>query len=357
MTMVEAGIESSARADTDRRWEAVARRDGAADGTFVYAVTTTGVFCRPSCRSRRPLRRHVEFYLDGGAAERAGYRACKRCRPTEADPRSRLDGLLTQACRLLETPEGIARSDEIAAEVGLSTYYFQRAFKRRMGVTPQEYRRRVLAERAKRELADAGSVTEAVYAAGYSSSSRFYEGAGRELGMPARDARSGAAGRPVQYAVRACSLGRLLVAWTERGVCDVRFGDSDGSLTEALVQRLPGALLARGAVPSWVDDVLGLVERPRAAEIPLDIQGTAFQERVWQELRRIPRGETRTYADVARAVGAPDAARAVARACAANPAAVVIPCHRVIRSDGDASGYRWGTERKKELLRRERRSR
>jgi AraC family transcriptional regulator of adaptative response/methylated-DNA-[protein]-cysteine methyltransferase len=335
------------------RWDAVRQRDRTADGSFVYAVKTTGVFCRPSCASRVPLRRNVEFFERQEQAAKAGYRPCKRCRPTKADPRRERNRILVTACRLLEAKEGVARNDEVAAAVGLSPYYFQRFFKSRLGVSPQQYRRRVLAERAKAELIDAESVTQAVFAAGYSSSSRFYEGPGRELGMPARETRTGATGHAIRYAVRACSLGQLLVAWTDRGACDIRLGDSAEQVTRALSKRFPGAVLARTGLPVWIEAVAELVERPHSADIPLDIRGTAFQQRVWQELRRIPMGETRSYSDVARALGTPGASRAVARACATNPLAVVVPCHRVVRSDGDLSGYRWGRDRKEELLRRE----
>jgi AraC family transcriptional regulator of adaptative response/methylated-DNA-[protein]-cysteine methyltransferase len=265
--------------------------------------------------------------------------------------------MLVQACRLLEAGDNGVRSDEVAARLGLNRNYFQRFFKRRTGVTPQEYRRRTLSERAKGELSKSESVTGAVYAAGYSSSSRFYEGAGRELGMSPREARAGANGRTVEYAVRPCSLGRLLVAWTDRGVCDVQFGESDAEVAESLAERLPGAVLAEANVPRWVDDVAALAERPHNRRIPIDIQGTAFQQRVWKELQRIPTGETRSYAEIARAIGAPTSARAVARACAINRVAVVIPCHRVVRTDGDLSGYRWGRERKATLLRHEGKSR
>jgi AraC family transcriptional regulator of adaptative response/methylated-DNA-[protein]-cysteine methyltransferase len=315
------------------RWRAVARRDEAADGRFFVGVKTTGIYCRPSCRSRQPLRKNVEFFRDVKEAVKAGYRACKRCRPDEVDPRQNLDRMLVQACRLLEAGDNGVRSDEVAARLGLNRNYFQRFFKRRTGVTPQEYRRRTLSERAKGELSKSESVTGAVYAAGYSSSSRFYEGAGRELGMSPREARAGANGRTVEYAVRPCSLGRLLVAWTDRGVCDVQFGESDAEVAESLA------------------------ERPHNRRIPIDIQGTAFQQRVWKELQRIPTGETRSYAEIARAIGAPTSARAVARACAINRVAVVIPCHRVVRTDGDLSGYRWGRERKATLLRHEGKSR
>jgi AraC family transcriptional regulator of adaptative response/methylated-DNA-[protein]-cysteine methyltransferase len=341
--------------DDDARWNAITHRLASADGQFLYAVTTTGIFCRPSCPSRLPLRANVELFDTSADAVRAGFRACKRCKPTEASPAAKLAALLVSACRLLERQEA-TQTEEVAREVGLSTFYFSRLFKSHVGVTPQEYRRRALAERAKEGIAAAGSVTESIYEAGYSSSSRFYDGVGRELGMTPREARAGALGQSVGYAVRRCSLGRVLVAWTAKGVCDVRFGATEKELAGALRARFPRAAVAREEVPAWVDEVVGAVEQPRALGIPLDVYGTAFQQRVWRELLRIPAGETRTYAEIARAIGAPSSARAVAQACASNNLAVVVPCHRVVRADGALSGYRWGTARKKALLQREGRS-
>jgi AraC family transcriptional regulator, regulatory protein of adaptative response / methylated-DNA-[protein]-cysteine methyltransferase len=338
---------------TAARWKALLGRDGAADGRFVYAVRTTGVFCRPSCPSRAPLRQNVEFFAGHREAEAAGYRACLRCRPTGVDPRSERAATIVAACRRLERDEPV-RSEELARELGVSPFYFQRLFKQHTGVTPQAYRRRVLAERARASLASAATVTEAVYHAGYASSSRFYDGIGRELGMRPAEAKRGAVGHDVRYAVRRCTLGRVLVAWTERGVCQVALGDTNVALVELLQQRFARAeLRASDTVPSWVGEVLDAIDTPRTLDIPLDIQGTAFQQRVWSELRRIPAGETRSYAEVARALGMPAASRAVARACASNPVAVVIPCHRVVRSDGTLSGYRWGEARKRKLLQRE----
>jgi len=333
----------------DPRWDALVERRRSPAVPFVYGVSTTGVFCLPWCASRRPRRENVEFFETSSAAERAGYRACKRCRPTEDGA----DGLrLEEACRLLSV-SAAATSAAVAAQVGLSPFYFQRFFKRKLGVTPGAYRRRVLAERAKAALPGSGSVSEAIYAGGYAASSGFYSQAGRELGMPPSAARAGAPDQAVAYVVRRCSLGRVLVAFTERGVCDVAFGDSEAELSERLRERYPRARLVRTEAPVWVDEVVKLVEQPEPSSIPLDIQGTAFQERVWQELRRIPVGETRSYTELARAVGDPKAVRAVAQACAANRVAVLIPCHRVVRSDGALSGYRWGAKRKAALLERE----
>ena len=334
----------------DARWKALTERRREPAAAFVYAVATTGVYCVPWCASRRPRRENVQFFETPAAAERAGYRACKRCRPAEAPESARR---LEEACRLLaELPHG--SSAEVAAQIGLSPFYFQRFFKRQLGITPGAYRRRVLAERAKSALPAAGSVTEAIFDAGYGASSRFYAQAARELGMPPSAARSGARGEAVQYTVRPCAYGRVLIAFTTRGVCAVTLGDEERELIEQLSRRYPKARVVHSDCPEWVAHVLDAIDNPGLQDIPLDIRGTAFQERVWSELRRIPAGETRSYAQIAAAVGDPRAVRAVARACAENRVAVLIPCHRVVRSDGKLSGYRWGVERKRKLLERER---
>ena len=336
--------------EDSERWQAVLERRREADGRFVYAVQTTGVFCRPSCASRRALRKNVRFFDSPEAAQRAGFRACLKCAPERAVKPA--TARLLEACRLLEA-EDRARTAQVASSIGLSAAHFVRAFRALMGITPQAYRRRVLAERARATLAGSASVTQNVYEAGYSTSSRFYEGVGRELGMPARQLRAGAAEIEVGYVIRPCSLGLLLIAWTERGVCDVAFGATEAELSEALEGRFPKASRRRREVPGWVDAIVENVERPRMLEVPLDVAGTAFQQRVWAELRRIPVGETRSYSQIAQALGAPDAARAVARACATNEVAMVIPCHRVVRADGGLAGYRWGAARKEALLERE----
>jgi len=340
-------------ANPEQRWSALCARDASAEGRFVYAVVTTGVFCRPGCPSRRPLRANVRFFDTPALAAQAGFRPCKRCRPDAAPAASSTLQAIVKACRMLEA-EGAVRTEQVAEQLGLSPSYLVRAFKRAMGITPQAYRRRVLAERARDGLAGASSVTEVAYSAGYASASRFYQGIGRELGMDPAEALAGAPGKRVQYAVRACSLGTMLVAWTERGVCEVCFEDEEDAAIATLRSRFPAASCAPTAAPGWVDQLLAAVERPQPLAVPLDIRGTAFQQRVWSELQRIPLGETRTYTDVACAIGEPRAVRAVANACARNPVAVVVPCHRVVRSDGALSGYRWGRARKQELLRRER---
>ncbi|APR87434.1 ADA regulatory protein / Methylated-DNA--protein-cysteine methyltransferase [Minicystis rosea] len=338
--------------EADDRWRAIVARDRAADGAFVYAVRTTGIYCRPSCASRQPRRENVTFFATPAEAVSAGFRACRRCRPADGDPRRDVARVVVVACRHLEREAVTTR--RLAEDASLSVAQFLRLFRAHTGVSPQAWRRRVLAERARETLPEAPSVLEAVFAAGYASSSRFYEGIGRELGMGPAEARAGARGRAVCYATRASSLGEVLVAWTERGVCDVALGDDAAEMIAALRTRLPNAALAERALPPWLDDVLAVVDRGHAREVPLDIQGTAFQERVWAALRRIPAGETRTYQEIAASIGAPKATRAVARACASNRIAVLVPCHRVVRSDGDPSGYRWGPQRKRALIDRER---
>jgi AraC family transcriptional regulator of adaptative response/methylated-DNA-[protein]-cysteine methyltransferase len=242
---------------------------------------------------------------------------------------------------------------EVAQAVGLSDSYFQRCFKKHLGVTPQQYRRRIVAERARDGISEAASVTQSIYEAGYSASSRFYDGVGRELGMQPSIARAGGVGERITYVVARCSLGRILIAWTARGVCEVAFADSEAELVVRLQRHFPRAALEASNEAEWARAVIASVEMSSPVDVPLDIRGTAFQERVWRQLRSIPAGQTRTYSEIAEALGEPAAARAVARACACNKLAVVVPCHRVVRKDGSLSGYRWGVERKRELLQRE----
>lgn len=335
------------------RWRAVCARDTSADGRFVYAVRTTGVYCRPSCPARTARRENVAFYDTQQEARAQGFRPCRRCQPDGPSPREQQARLAVAAARQLEGDQAVTTED-LARSLGLSPTYFLRLFKRHVGVSPQAYRRRILAERAREQMSASPSVTDTIFEAGYGSSSRFYEGIGRELGMRPAEARTGAAGQVVCYVVRACALGRVLIAWTPKGVCEVGLGDTDEGLVADLSSRLPGAVLsAEDSVPDWVDSVIELVDHGRVRHVPLDIQGTAFQQRVWAELRKIPAGETRSYAQLAASLGEPTASRAVARACATNPVALLVPCHRVVRSDGQLAGYRWGVERKKRLLDRE----
>lgn len=343
--------------DSDEaRWEAVRRRDPAADGHFFFSVASTGVYCRPSCAARQPRRENVAFHPSTAAAERAGFRPCKRCRPTEPPQRERHAALVAAACRRIEEAEEPPTLDALAAAAGLSPHHFHRVFKDIAGVTPKAYASAHRARRVRRELDGAGSVTQAIYDAGFNASSRFYEASAGLLGMTPAAWRDGGRGAEIRFAVAESSLGPILVAATGQGVCAIQFGDEPERLVRDLQDRFPKATLVGGdeAFEALVARVVGHVESPRRGlDLPLDLRGTAFQQRVWQALRAIPPGETASYADIARRIGAPGAVRAVAGACAANAVAVVVPCHRVVRTDGALSGYRWGVERKRVLLARE----
>jgi AraC family transcriptional regulator, regulatory protein of adaptative response / methylated-DNA-[protein]-cysteine methyltransferase len=338
------------------RWEAVRSRNAAADGQFVYAVRSTGIFCMPSCASRPARPENVVFYAKAADAIAAGYRACKRCRPGEPSRDEGQSAMIKKACRIVIGSEDAPSLEALAKAVGMSPYHFHRIFKAKTGITPKSY---VKAERAKRmrgHLAAGSSVTAAIYEAGYGSNSRFYETAQDRLGMTAKTFQRGGEGARIRFAVGQCSLGAILVAATDRGICSIEFDDDPGTLVRGLQDRFPKAELigADRDFEKLVAQVVAAVEAPdRAAALPLDIQGTAFQERVWQALREIPLGKTATYADIARSIGAPSSMRAVANACGANPVAVAIPCHRVVRTDGSLGGYRWGVERKQTLLDRE----
>jgi AraC family transcriptional regulator of adaptative response/methylated-DNA-[protein]-cysteine methyltransferase len=337
-----------------QRWDAVLRRNREADGVFVCAVRTTGVYCRPSCPSRRPRRENVSFYAHCADAERAGYRSCKRCTPKA--PRTDVPDAVVRACRLIEEAAEPPALDELAGAVGLSPFYFHRLFTRVVGVTPKGYAAARRVRRFQEGLLRGKDVTTAIYDAGFGSSSRCYERASGVLGMTPTEYRNGGAGNLIRYAVAECSLGWVLVAATDRGVSAIEFGDTKAALREGLEARFPAAELC-GDDPDfagWVAEVLSLIESPgRSPDLPLDVRGTAFQRRVWEALRAIPCGSTATYAEIAKRIGAPTAVRAVARACAANPVAVAVPCHRVIGKDGGLHGYRWGIARKRALLKRE----
>jgi AraC family transcriptional regulator of adaptative response/methylated-DNA-[protein]-cysteine methyltransferase len=340
----------------DSRWHAVMTRDAAADGRVYYSVSTTGVFCRPSCWSRRPRREHVRFHASAAEALRAGYRPCLRCRPTGESLAQTHVALVTNACALLDSTATPVRLATLAAQAGLSPYHFHRLFKRVTGVTPREFadaRRRARLDGA---LKKRGRITDAIYDAGFGSAGHFYGKAAAALGMTPRQYRSGGENMEIQYAVSRCSLGHVLVAQSTRGVCAILLGDDAGTLVRDLEGRFPRArlVLGRRALDASLRSVVGHLNAPESAlELPLDVRGTAFQQRVWRALRDIAPGTTRTYADIARVLDQPTAARAVAAACAANPLAVAVPCHRVVRGDGSLAGYRWGVDRKKELLRRE----
>jgi AraC family transcriptional regulator, regulatory protein of adaptative response / methylated-DNA-[protein]-cysteine methyltransferase len=340
----------------EEMWEAVRRRDPAYDGVFYVAVKTTGVYCRPSCKSRPPKRENVAFYPSFEAAERAGFRACKRCRPVRLGAPDPQVEAVKRACEKIASAEEAPPLADLAVEAGLSPFHFHRVFKKVTGVTPKAYAAEMRARRAAENLKTAATVTEAIYDAGFNSSSRFYETATARLGMTPSAARRGGMGEKIRFAVGETFLGDVLVAATDKGVCAIMLGDDADDLAKALQDRFPRAELVGGDAKfeRMVATVVGLVEAPgQNLDLPLDIRGTAFQQRVWQALRAIPSGRTASYAEIAQAVGHPKAARAVAQACAANPLAVAIPCHRVVRTDGGLSGYRWGVERKRKLLERE----
>lgn len=340
----------SAHTLDDERWRAVLARDRRLDGTFVYAVRSTGIYCRPSCASRRPRRTQVTFFPIPEAAEREGYRACLRCRPAEAQSADPAVALVRDACRAIESGAVLATRPQQLA----------RAFKRVLGITPKQYADARRVARFKQELKRRKRVSPALYEAGYSSSSRVYERTHEQLGMtPATYARGGA-GIGIAYVTVPTSLGRLLVAATERGVCRVMLGDNAEALEADLLSEFHTARVVQdksGQLAGWVGAILAYLDaREPHLDLPLDIRATAFQRRVWQELQKIPFGKTRSYAEVARRIGQPKATRAVARACATNPAALIIPCHRVVRDDGGLGGYRWGLERKRALLNQEKRN-
>lgn len=338
-------------------WQAVLDHDAHYDGEFVYAVRTTGVYCRPACPSRRPLRQNAQFFDTPALAEEGGFRACQRCHPNAISlPEPHLD-LVQEICRALEMEmEHPPTLNALAEQFHLSPYHLQRTFKRIVGVTPRQYAAAQRIERLKSHLKNGNSVTDAVYEAGYQSSSSVYQQAADQLGMaPARYQRGGIAER-ISYTVVRCSLGSLLVATTEKGICSVRLGDSETELTMTLYDEFPAATIQRqdADLAEYVAVLLSYLdgERPHL-DLPLDVQATAFQQRVWEALRMIPYGSTRSYREVAEAIGKPTAVRAVAQACGANSAALVIPCHRVVREDGSLGGYRWGVERKQTLLAKE----
>jgi AraC family transcriptional regulator of adaptative response/methylated-DNA-[protein]-cysteine methyltransferase len=341
-------------------WAAVSARDRGRDGDFVYAVATTGVYCRPSCPSRRALRKNVAFFAGPDEAEAAGYRACLRCHPRDAT--RPIDRAVARARGYLEAHVGEPVTlGTLAREVGVSPYHLQRAFSRAVGVSPKRYAATLRADRLKSALRDGATVSRATFEAGYGASSRVYEAADAHLGMTPAAYRNGGRGQHIRYTTRATPSGRVLIAATKRGVCAVQLGDRDAALEQTLAAEYPNARRERVGphdrkpehedLVAWADAIAEHLEgAKRPLSVPTDVTGTVFELKVWQALRDIPYGETRSYAEVARAVGAPRAARAVAGACAHNRVAVVIPCHRVVRQGGAVGGYRWGPERKRRLL-------
>jgi AraC family transcriptional regulator of adaptative response/methylated-DNA-[protein]-cysteine methyltransferase len=337
----------------DRRWHAVTARDSAHDGEFVFAVSTTGVYCRPSCPARRPRRENVTFFLRPEQAEQAGFRACLRCRPRSLGGNPQSDWA-KGVCRYIEQhlDEAITL-EQLGKAFQQSPFHLQRRFKAAIGISPREYADSCRLRLLKRNLQAGDNVTRAMYDAGYGSSSRLYERTSSQLGMTPDKYRRGAIAATIRYAISDSPLGRLLVAATDKGVCSIQFARSDGELLEGLKREFPFAVRKRdeGALQAWTEALLAkMTGKELDAALPLDIRATAFQRRVWTYLQSIPFGATRSYSQVAKAIGQPSASRAVARACATNPVAVAIPCHRVVREDGSISGYRWGVERKKALL-------
>lgn len=359
MNQTEQNTESARMIKSDPRWASIVARQGADDGKFYYSVKTTGVYCRPSCAARLARPENVRFHATCREAEKAGFRPCKRCKPDRPSLVEEHATKITAICRLIEQSDEPPRLNKLAAEAGLSVFHFHRLFKAVTGVTPNDYAKANMAKRVRRKLGEGSSVTEAIYDAGYNSNSRFYETSNQMLGMTPSKFRAGGSDADIYFAVGECSLGSILVAATRKGLCAILLGSDPARLVRDLQDQFPKANLIGNEkrYAALVAKVVGFVEQPRLGlDLPLDIRGTAFQQRVWKALRDIPVGETASYATIAKKIGLPKSVRAVAQACAANTIAVAIPCHRVIRSNGSLSGYRWGVERKRTLLEREARA-
>ncbi|HKF49142.1 MAG TPA: bifunctional DNA-binding transcriptional regulator/O6-methylguanine-DNA methyltransferase Ada, partial [Terracidiphilus sp.] len=352
-------LSEMARDNYDQQWQAMLARNANEDGKFVFAVSSTGIYCRPSCPSKRPRRENVAFFRRPDDAERAGYRACLRCRPRSIAGNPQTE-LVKKVCRYIERhlDEPITLS-RLGKEFRQSPFHLQRTFKAVLGITPRAYADSCRLNQLKSQLRAGHSVTRAMYDAGYSSSSRLYERTASQLGMTPDKYRRGAIAAPIRYTITDSPLGRLLIAATDKGICTIQFADSDEELEHGLRHEFPFATRRRDdeAMASWKQSLLRQMRGQKLNRtLPLDIQATAFQRRVWDHLQTIPFGSTQSYGQVAKAIGQPTASRAVARACATNPVAVAIPCHRIIREDGDPGGYRWGIERKKTLLSMEKES-
>ncbi|HZF79415.1 MAG TPA: bifunctional DNA-binding transcriptional regulator/O6-methylguanine-DNA methyltransferase Ada [Rubrivivax sp.] len=356
MTSTTRAVALATGTDAEARWAAGRTRDRQADDSFVYAVRTTGVYCRPSCGARPPRPENVSFHDTPGDAESAGFRPCRRCKPDGPSLAAQQVAIVARLCRRLETDEQPPSLEQLADDAQWSPFHLHRVFKRITGLTPKAYAAAQRSRRVQDALACSATVTEAIFDAGYNAGGRFYADAPKVLGMTPTRWRAGGADTEVRFAVGQCSLGAILVAATDVGLCAILLGDDADALTRELQDRFPSAHFVGGdaAFEQWVARVVGFVEAPALGlDLPLDIRGTAFQQRVWQALQAIPPGETVNYAEIARRIGAPQATRAVAQACGANGLAVAIPCHRVVRRDGAISGYRWGVERKRRLLARE----
>lgn len=338
------------------RWQRVLARDPSLDKPFVYAVRTTGIYCRPNCPSRRPKLDNVEFFDTPQQAAAAGYRPCKRANCGDTSLSQQHAAIVSKACQIIDHAEQLPSLDQLAQQVGVSPYHFHRLFKAATGLTPKTYAAANRARKLRTQLQQGSSVTDAFYHAGFNASSRFYESSAAVLGMKPSDYRAGGAKTDIRFAVAQCSLGAILVAQSSRGVCAILLGDDPEALVHELQDIFAHANLigADDDFEQLIAKVIGFIEAPAIGlDLPLDLRGTAFQERVWQALRNIPVGSTASYAEIAKLIGAPKSFRAVAQACGANKLAVAIPCHRVVRSDGNLSGYRWGIERKRQLLERE----
>jgi len=350
-------VETESELLTDeQRWQAVVRRDGSADDLFVYAVKTTGIYCQPSSSSRLPKRENVEFFASAQDAEAAGYRASRRVKADSVNAATIRSALVVEACRLIDSSETQPNLDALAAQAGLSKFHFHRVFKAETGLTPKAYSVASRARRLRDELAESGKITDAIYGSGFNSNSRFYETSAGLLGMCARDYRDGGQNAVIRFAVGQCSLGAILVAQSQRGICAILLGDDPDALVRDLQDMFRKADFIGGDenFELLIAEVVGFIEAPAVGlNLPLDVRGTAFQERVWQALREIPAGETASYTQIAERIGSPKSVRAVAQACGANKIAVAIPCHRVVRHSGELSGYRWGVDRKRALLDRE----
>jgi len=356
MKTITKDAERAKSITNDPRWISLLARDVSADNTFFYSVKTTGVYCYPSCAARPPRPENVQFYQDRKDAEAAGFRPCLRCKPDQPPLAERNGQKIARVCRLIENSEETLNLAKLADYAGISPHHFHRLFKATTGLTPASYAAAHRANRVRAKLNEADSVTSAIYDAGFNSNSRFYETSNEVLGMTPTKFRAGGANTEIRFAIGEFSLGSILVASSDRGVCAILIGDDPAALARDLQDRFPKANLI-GGEPGYEDlvaKIVGFVEKPGIGlGLPLDIRGTAFQQRVWKALQEIPVGSTASYSDIAQKIGSPKAVRAVAQACGANALAVAVPCHRVIKNDGSLSGYRWGVERKQALLNRE----